>query len=254
MPTTDTPRNRTTDAPRNRTTDAPRNRTTDAPRTRTTDTPRSRTTGAGTSPRRTQAERRAATRSALLDAALELLVEDGYANLTTRRIAARAGVSQGAQQHYFRSKSELVLESVRHAIAQIAADGLHRTELLAAGGTPRQEAMLDEMWAVHQSPAFKATLELWAAARSDAELRRSLRGLERSIAEMIRQSTRVTLAEDADNPEMRELVNVLLATIRGIAMLAPVVPRTELERRWAAAKPSLLELWGKRLAAARAPS
>jgi AcrR family transcriptional regulator len=193
-------------------------------------------------PRRTQAQRRAATRGALLDAALHLLVKDGYANLTTRRIAARAGVSQGAQQHYFPSKSELVLEAVRHAISQIAEDSLRRTELLAAGGTPRHEAMLDEMWAVHQSPAFRATLELWAAARSDVELRRSLRGLERSIAEMVRASTRATFGEEADNHELQELVGVLLATVRGLAMLAPVVPRAELERRWAAAKPNLLEL------------
>ncbi len=200
-----------------------------------------------TAPRRTQAERRATTRSALLDAALELLVEDGYANLTTRRIAARAGVSQGAQQHYFKSKSELVLEAVRHAVAQIADDALHRTDLLALEGAARQEATLDEMWAVHQSPAFKATLELWAASRTDTELRRSLRALERSIAEMIRESTRATLAQDAEDPELREMINVLLATVRGIAMLAPVVPRAELERRWRAAKPSLLELWNNRL-------
>ncbi len=205
----------------------------------------------GAKPRRTQAERRAATRSALLDAALELLVEDGYANLTTRRIAARAGVSQGAQQHYFPSKSELVLEAVRHAIAQIADDSLRRAELLAARGTPRQEAMLDEMWAVHQSSAFRSTLELWAAARSDAELRRSLRGLERSIAEMVRASTRATFGGDADKPELQAIVGVLLATVRGLAMLAPVVPQAELERRWAAAKPSLLELWVNRLDASR---
>jgi AcrR family transcriptional regulator len=201
-----------------------------------------------TAPRRTQAQRRAATRSALLNAALELLVEDGYANLTTRRIAARAGVSQGAQQHYFKSKSELVLEAVRHAVAQVADDALHRTGPPALEDPARQEAMLDEMWAVHQSPAFKATLELWAASRTDTELRRSLRSLERSIADTIRESTRATLAQDADNPELREVINVLLATVRGIAMLAPVVPRAELERRWAAAKPSLLEIWNNRLA------
>jgi AcrR family transcriptional regulator len=211
-------------------------------------TPRSQR---GAQPRRTQAQRRAATRGALLDAALDLLVEDGYANLTTRRIAARAGVSQGAQQHYFPSKSELVLEAVRLAIAQITEDSLRRADLLVARGTPREEAVLDEMWAVHQSPAFRATLELWAAARSDVELRRSLRGLERSIAEMVRASTRAAFGEEADNQELQELVGVLLATVRGLAMLAPVVPRAELERRWATAKPRLLELWSDRLDAAR---
>jgi AcrR family transcriptional regulator len=195
--------------------------------------------------RRTQAERRAATRTALLEAVLELLVEDGYANLTTRRIAARAGVSQGAQQHYFKSKSEFVLEAVRHAIARIVLDSQRRTDMRTQAGAPRPEAMLDELWSVHQSPAFKATLELWNASRSDAELRRSLRGLERSIAETIRESARANLGEDADDPRTRELINVMLATARGIAMLAPVVPRAELDRRWAAAKVTLLEIWNQ---------
>jgi AcrR family transcriptional regulator len=200
-------------------------------------------TSATHSARRTQAERRAATRNALLEAVLELLVQDGYANLTTRRIAARAGVSQGAQQHYFRSKSDFVLEAIRHAIARIAEGAQRRTDARTKAGTARDEAMLDEMWAVHQSPAFKATLELWNAARSDTELRRSLRGLERSIAETIRASARANLGEEADDPEIRERLNLMLATARGIAMLAPVVPRAELERRWGAAKPTLLEIW-----------
>jgi AcrR family transcriptional regulator len=197
--------------------------------------------------RRTQAERRAATRNALLEAVLELLVQDGYANLTTRRIAARAGVSQGAQQHYWGSKSEFVLEAVRHAIERIAEDSQRRADVRTRAGASRHEAMLDEMWAVHQSPAFRATLELWNASRSDSELRRSLRGLERSIAEMIRESAQANLGEDADDPEIRELVNVMLASARGIAMLAPVVPHAELERRWAAAKATLLEVWKQRL-------
>jgi AcrR family transcriptional regulator len=49
--------------------------------------------------RRTHAERRETTRLALLDAAVACLMEDGYAALTTRKVAERAGVSQGAQQH-----------------------------------------------------------------------------------------------------------------------------------------------------------
>ena len=46
--------------------------------------------------RRTHAERRETTRLALLDAAVACLIEDGYAALTTRKVAERAGVSQGA--------------------------------------------------------------------------------------------------------------------------------------------------------------
>src|SRR5438105_12392844 len=64
--------------------------------------------------RRTQAERRASTRTALLDAAIDCLVEEGYANTTTRRIAERAGVTPGAVHHHFSAKAELRTASVSH--------------------------------------------------------------------------------------------------------------------------------------------
>ncbi len=70
-------------------------------------------------PRRTQAERRATTRAALLDAALDCLVQDGYAGLTTRNVADRAGVSQGTQMHYFPTRAEFVAEAVRHVAVKL---------------------------------------------------------------------------------------------------------------------------------------
>ena len=55
---------------------------------------------AATAPRRVQ-ERSLATKAALLDAAIESLVERGYAATTTIETARRAGVSRGAQLHHF---------------------------------------------------------------------------------------------------------------------------------------------------------
>jgi len=43
------------------------------------------------------------TRNALLDAAQELMLSDGYAAVTTRRIAARAGVNSALVFYYFES-------------------------------------------------------------------------------------------------------------------------------------------------------
>jgi AcrR family transcriptional regulator len=191
-------------------------------------------------PRRTQAERRAATRAALLDAAMACLVEDGYANLTTRRIAERAGVSQGTQQHYFKTKTEFVVEAMRYATQQITADVLRRIDIRSLGDPARQEVLLDEIWAVHKSAAFKASLELWIAARSDDELRRNMRKLEREISATIGDAARKAIPEQDRTPELLELVDVGLATVRGYAMLAPVVPPADLERRWAMAKKHLL--------------
>ena len=53
-----------------------------------------------TSTRRTQAERTATTRAALLAATVDVLVERGYRATTTQDVARRAGVSYGALLHH----------------------------------------------------------------------------------------------------------------------------------------------------------
>src|SRR3954468_1436001 len=54
--------------------------------------------------------RRETATSALLDAAERLLIEVGYAELTTRRVAAEAAVNHGLVHYYFGSMEELLLQ------------------------------------------------------------------------------------------------------------------------------------------------
>jgi AcrR family transcriptional regulator len=57
--------------------------------------------------RRTQAQRRAATTSALVDAARDLFAQDGYAATSLDAVAAKAQVTKGAVYHHFESKQQL---------------------------------------------------------------------------------------------------------------------------------------------------
>src|SRR5207245_10461503 len=66
--------------------------------------------------RRSQEERREATRGAVLDATVECLAERGYAGTTTTRIASRARVSRGALLHYYASKVELLTSAIEHIL------------------------------------------------------------------------------------------------------------------------------------------
>jgi len=71
-------------------------------------------------PRRTQDERREATRDALLAAAVALLSERGVAATTLADVAERAGVSKGALTHHFDAKDALLdaaLERVGTSLA-----------------------------------------------------------------------------------------------------------------------------------------
>jgi AcrR family transcriptional regulator len=53
------------------------------------------------------------TRTALLDAAELLMVEHGYAAVTTRRVATQAGVNNGLVYYYFGTMDDLFLELYR---------------------------------------------------------------------------------------------------------------------------------------------
>ena len=59
--------------------------------------------------RRTQAERRARSRSALLESAARGLSRYGYGNLVLERVASDAGYTRGALYHQFADKEDLAL-------------------------------------------------------------------------------------------------------------------------------------------------
>jgi AcrR family transcriptional regulator len=69
----------------------------------------------------TQAERRAATQGKLLEAALGLFGERGFAAVTVDDIAAAAGVAKGAVYHHFPSKEALFEAVFERASADLAA-------------------------------------------------------------------------------------------------------------------------------------
>lgn len=66
-----------------------------------------------TTGRRTQADRRARSRNALLEAAARGLSKYGYGLLSLSDVAAEAGYTRGALYHQFAGKEDLALEVVR---------------------------------------------------------------------------------------------------------------------------------------------
>lgn len=191
--------------------------------------------------RRTQVERREATRRALLDATVSCLVEDGYANTTTRRIAERAKVSPGALQHHFASKQELVSEAITYLHQRATQDLIERG--LPSADSSRQliEQLLDRLWEVHKGPLIEAISELVVAARTDPSLRQKLAEAQHEAVEMVAVTARHLLPKQAIRPGLVELISTVLAALRGIVMLGFISP-TDRETAWAAGRPHLLNL------------
>jgi AcrR family transcriptional regulator len=72
---------------------------------------------------------RAAAEGALLDAAERLLVEVGYAKITTRRLAEEAGVNHGLVHYYFGSNENLLVRALERFTGRLIA---RQRELYAA--------------------------------------------------------------------------------------------------------------------------
>jgi AcrR family transcriptional regulator len=106
------------------------------------------------------------TRARILDCAMRLLVEIGYAAATNARIAEEAGLTRGAMLYHFPSRETLVEALVDHV-------GAARSELLtsaaarAPAGADLAEHAIDVYWSLLRTPAFLAFSELEAAARTD---------------------------------------------------------------------------------------
>jgi AcrR family transcriptional regulator len=191
--------------------------------------------------RRTQAERRAATRTALLDASIECLVEEGYANTTTRRIAERAGVTPGAVHHHFTGKAELLSAAVRHIRTRLAQEMLAKGPPDAPSIQARSEQLLDRMWELHGGPLFQASTELWVAARTDADLRATLAKLQHEVAQLNALAAPILFPEMADQRGFAQVIDTGQAAIRGLALLA-FVDESEADAAWPAVRAHIIEL------------
>jgi len=170
-------------------------------------------------PRRTQEERSAETRARLLDATIASLVEVGYSSTTTTAVCERAGVSRGAQVHHFPRKQALVVAAVAHLAARRAAELRRRAEAVPeAGGANRLDALLELVTEAFGGPLFDAALELWVAARTDAELHRSLYQFERLAGRGLASLWREVAGDLANHERFDALLELTMHMARGMAL------------------------------------
>ncbi|MGZ6969274.1 MAG: TetR/AcrR family transcriptional regulator [Acidimicrobiia bacterium] len=169
--------------------------------------------------------RSVATRNALLDAALETVVERGYAATTTIETARRAGVSRGAQLHHFPTKAELLTAAVQHLLER-RMEEFAETFTHADLGADRLDAAIDLLWSMFQGPVFVAWVELWIAARTDPELARVTTAMEqRFTIESSAMFLELFPPEEGGDPALFEIGrDFVFALMTGVAFQR-LVPR-----------------------------
>ena len=132
-----------------------------------------------------QAEKSAMTRSAILEATIQCLLELGYANTTTALIANYAGVSRGAMMHHFPSR----ISVMRAVIDYLHVLRLQEYRDLMSDIDDPQSKLTDKAiresveaaWRYVNLPSFMAYQEMLAASRTDAELRQIIEPVEKDF-------------------------------------------------------------------------
>jgi AcrR family transcriptional regulator len=129
-----------------------------------------KTAEAGELLRRTRG--RVAAEHGLLDAAERLLVDVGYAGITTRRLAEEAGVNHGLVHYYFGSNEALLVRALERFTERLIA----RQRELYAADEPFVEKWRTAMrYLVDEDATYqKIWLELQALAWNNRELRTRL--------------------------------------------------------------------------------
>jgi AcrR family transcriptional regulator len=119
-----------------------------------------------------QLTKRAAAESALLDAAERLLVDVGYAGVTTRRLAEEAGVNHGLVHYYFGSNENLLVRALERFTERL----IGRQRALYSADEPFVEKWRTAMrFLVSEDSAYeKIWLELQALGWNDPTLRERL--------------------------------------------------------------------------------
>jgi len=197
-----------------------------------------------TTGRRTQAERRTVTRTKLLGAAVECLTDRGYAGTTVVDVQQRAGVSRGALQHYWPSRAALVVDAVKALFdsmaARLRADMAARAEQVAdADPAQRVRLAIELLWSSFDSSLFRAELELWVAARHDAELRPLVVEHDRRLATEVSHLCRDMFGPDlAAHPRFPEAIGLLTQCMRGAALVVDLHPKR---------RPLLVPVWHRQI-------
>jgi AcrR family transcriptional regulator len=131
------------------------------------------------------------TRGAILDAARERLLADGYANLSTRKVAAEAGVPLSQVHYHFGSKRGLIL-----ALLEVEnRRRLDRQQEMYSADTPlwqRYEQACDFLEDDLESGYVRVLQEMIAAGWSEpavgAAVRELLLGWYRLLTDVIRRA------------------------------------------------------------------
>ena len=169
-----------------------------------------------------QAEKSAITRRAILEAAIQCIIDYGYARTTTSLIADYANVSRGAMMHHFPSRQAVLKATIKY---------LHKNQLkeyrnLMEGVQVPSEVMsrekieqsVAEAWKYVNLPSSLAYQEILMASRTDTELKQVLEPLEQDFEKSFIDAVKRLFPPWQGREELELVHDAALFTLTGMML------------------------------------
>jgi AcrR family transcriptional regulator len=171
-------------------------------------------------------QQRLATRERILRAAVESFHALGYAATTTLEVQRRAGVSRGALLHHFPTRPQLVAAAIAELVRLNDAASREALAEASADLDPVDRARR-ALRSMISRPAFGIEMELWMAARSDAELRTQLRKAEREAMKDWQEGLDEMFGPElVAHPNYPAVIAVTTPLMRGLAVTRSLTTST----------------------------
>lgn len=157
---------------------------------------------------RSQTERSRATKAALVDAAILLLVERGWGATTSVAVCEVADVTRGALHHHYADLGELLSDALEKLC----------DELLPPTATPATSVLqlVNKTWSIFSHRRFKAVMEAWWAAGNSPEIARTVRPVMSRIATLV--SPDKSHVPHFQQSEIATFISVSREAMLGLAM------------------------------------
>lgn len=178
---------------------------------------------------RTQQQRREETVARLLDAAIDTIVDVGYARASAAMIAKRAGVSDGALFRHFPTMGDF-MAATTHEVMRRQLDLFSKRVAEIPADQPELAAVLAILRDVTGNSTNVVMYELLIAARTDDKLRVTLRGALAEYAARIHDAAAALPgADQIPRDTFATLVAILTNSFDGAAIVRAVLPQPDIE-------------------------
>jgi len=169
-----------------------------------------------------QAKKSAITRRTILEAAIQCIIDCGYAGTTTSLIADYADVSRGAMMHHFPSRKAVLKATIKYLHKKRLSE---YNKMMEAIGIPFREMSrekiaqsVEEAWKYVNLPSSVAYQEILMASRTDQELRQVLEPLEQEFEKSFIERVKKMFTPWAGREELEVVHDAALFMLTGMML------------------------------------